>query len=129
MVFDRVRTTMCKGCDQVGDVLRRINRHHGLPVFMGGPRDQDLVEIPEAIHRALHRLLHYALVIEGFGVPNRGTFYDHFTGSGGEAERRRALAVLLRVSRFTDRACIGVRGYNPIAPVVRGMIRSRQWDF
>jgi hypothetical protein len=120
---------MCKGCDAVGDTLRRIDRHHSLPVFMGGRRDQLLLDVPEEIHRALHRLLHYALIIEGFGAPNRGRLYDHFTGPGGGYERRRAYAVLLRVSRFVDVACVGSPGYQRIAPVVQRMIRTGQMDF
>ena len=61
--------------------------------------------------------------------PNRGSFYDHFTGPGGDHERRRAYAVLLRVSRFVDKACIGIPRFNRITPVVRQMIRNRQVDF
>jgi RHS repeat-associated protein len=127
--FDRVRRTMCKGCDRVGDTLRRLDGHHTLPVFMGGRRDQPLLDVPEEIHRALHTLLHYALIIEGFGVPNRGRYYDTFTGPGGGFEQRRAYAVLLRVSRFVDTACIGSPGYQRIAPTVRRMIRTNQIDF
>lgn len=127
--FDRVRRTMCKGCDAVGDTLRRIDRHHSLPIFLGGRRDQPLLDVPEEIHRALHRLLHYALILEGFGPPSRGRYYDHFTGPGGQHERRRVYAVLLRVSRFVDVACLGSPDFRRITPVVRRMIRSGQMDF
>jgi hypothetical protein len=53
-------------------------KHHSLPEFGVGVAGQATSQITEEIHIQLHRLFHYALMINGFTTPSTAPFKSLF---------------------------------------------------
>ena len=121
--FDHIRSTLCKG---PSTIATRLNGHHALPKFAGGAPGQVLADIPEDVHHALHQLLHYASIINGFTPPSSKAYAGLFIAD--RTHRADFLKVLRNVTRFVDTACAGKPGI-PITPKIRQAIRQFGWSF
>jgi RHS repeat-associated protein len=121
-VFDRIRTTLCKAPNVI---VGRLPKHHALPKFGGGKDFQRLVDLPEEVHIALHQLLHYALIINGFLPPSTRDYKMLFVAD--RAHRADFLRIVKNVSQFVDKACVGKS--PPITPPLRRALRQYGWEF
>ena len=118
-VFDGVRRSLCRSCDSV--MRTATHRHHLFPKFLSGSKVQDLYRLPEPIHQALHRLLHVALIANGFPHPNGAKFAKIFAGDPNELGR--AVKVLVHVTEFIDVTCIG-KVRPPLTPRLKRILRD-----
>ena len=41
--------------DDVGRMVRKVNRHHPWSMYLGGPAKQALVDLPETLHKTYHK--------------------------------------------------------------------------
>ena len=120
--FNKVRETLCKGTDFVLSPIN--NLLHMIPKFMGGKDgDPNLLDIPENIHHAFHKLLSYALVLDGFPAPSKGApkFIDFMSKNAGSKDK--STKVLLNVAEYVDNVCSGVKGYDKIKPAIEKVLR------
>ena len=88
-------------------IKEAIQKHHGLPKFMGGRVDQELADVYKSLHVKFHRNLSDALGEAGFprvGGKGGGTldWGTHFNKNPGSYEK--AIGVLQRVTRDFDEA-------------------------
>jgi RHS repeat-associated protein len=117
--FDRIRETLCRACDNSVRVADQA--HHAFPKFLGGPVIQNLIDLPEPIHSSLHRLLHIALIANGFPFSNKGAGAFDAVFKSDPTRRADAMKVLVNVSEFVDVACKG-KLKQPVAPRVKGIL-------
>ena len=106
--YNRIVGTICKSVDRVGD---KIHRHHSRPKYLGGPVDQDLVDVADDVHRQLHSLLSILTRVNGYPV-RTGSQFAALPGSG----QSDVLEILKQTTKAFDAACTGVPGYNAIYP-------------
>jgi RHS repeat-associated protein len=123
--FYQIRELLCKN---PAAVSKALNGHHSLPKFGGGPPNQGklLSDIPEDVHIAFHRLLHYALMINGFTAPSTKTYKSLFMTD--RTNRADFLRILRNVTGFVDTYCVGVKGI-PITPKIRKVIKAYGYEF
>ncbi len=124
--FKNITTTLCKTANAIGSNAKHL--HHALPKFMGGmDKPKKLLPLPEEMHYALHKLLTFGLLINGFPGPNKNKYQKLFQNPGKKAD---AMLVLHDVAKFIDSACQPVvKGYDPISPFIDDLIQMGDYVF
>ncbi|WP_199524821.1 Ig-like domain-containing protein [Pseudoalteromonas sp. bablab_jr011] len=112
--YQNIRRSLCKA----GSLVRQYgksNKHHARPKYMDGPDVRgNLVDVAEHLHRRLHWLVRILHRLNGLNVYS-GKTYKALSNS----DKDFALLILYETSLAMDVACATVRGYKPIAPIVK----------
>jgi RHS repeat-associated protein len=123
--YSNIVQSLCKTANTLG---KTVHGHHALPQFMGGIKKETLlVDLPESVHSALHKLLTFGLLINDFPGPNKNKYKKTFSNP---QKKQDALEILYDVSVYIDTACKPVvPGYNEIAPVIDVLIKLGRFVF
>ena len=86
------------------EVIEKINLHHSDPKFMGGDPKQALTEMPESVHKKLHKVMNDFLreIVDDFGNhmrPQRGNSGARIRGNFTRKERLKALTDFYKKNR------------------------------
>ena len=122
--FQKVKTTLCKWTSKAGPHM-----HHALPIFLGGAKKQNRLELDANFHRQFHQLLHYMLRFNGLpgGNVSRRKYEELFASD--PKSREHAHKILLKTAKIMDKSCRGKKGYRPIERKIREQIKEGKWDF
>lgn len=71
----------------------------------------------DILHRRLHSLIRYIHRLNGIPINNTKDF-NNLT----DYKKAKATVLLLRTTEAFDLACVGVKGYEPIAPPLKKLL-------
>jgi hypothetical protein len=81
------------------------------------------------VHAALHRLLHYALLVNGFPAPDADEYEKLMkspqNGKGKKSKRTESIHILLNVTKYVDKTCkaMSYRNYQELTPALKIVLK------
>lgn len=119
--YNAIVGSLCKSGKSIHKYFRKGRKgeqgHHSWPKYLGGDPKQELVDVAAILHTRLHSLIRYIHRLNGLKINNTADY-----AALSNYQKAKSLVLLIKTTEAFDAACIGVRGYKPIAPTLKKLL-------